>query len=355
MKVMQIIDSLEAGGAERMAVNYANALQKKIEKSYLCCTRKEGLLNGKINDKVKYFFLNKSSTIDLRAYVKLKRYISDENIDIVQAHSSSYFLAVMIKIFAYKKLKVVWHDHYGNSDFLEKRPKALLRFFSGYFDGIISVNTKLAKWAKVYLKCSNIKVIRNFLSSEEFKGNDSSLLQGASSDFKFICVANLRVQKDQLTLIKAFEDLELKNVSLHLIGKDFKDAYSAKVLSHIQGSPKCNHIFYYGSQENVRAFLDQADAGILSSISEGLPLALLEYGYAGLPVICTDVGQCRDVMGNHGILVPASNPKKLTEAMRNIYMASDSKKKAAAFQDKINLEYSESANLSEIIKFYRSI
>jgi hypothetical protein len=35
MRVLQIIDSLEAGGAERMAVNYANALANEIDFSAL--------------------------------------------------------------------------------------------------------------------------------------------------------------------------------------------------------------------------------------------------------------------------------------------------------------------------------
>ncbi len=38
MKVLQLIDSLHAGGAERVAVNYANALASRVEKSFLCAT-----------------------------------------------------------------------------------------------------------------------------------------------------------------------------------------------------------------------------------------------------------------------------------------------------------------------------
>ena len=48
MRIVQLIDSLDAGGAERMAVNYANALSEKITFSGLVATRKEGLLLDKI-------------------------------------------------------------------------------------------------------------------------------------------------------------------------------------------------------------------------------------------------------------------------------------------------------------------
>ena len=61
MRILQLIDSLEAGGAERMAVNYANALATTLEFSSLVATRKEGPLLGEIDSKVIYLFLNKKN------------------------------------------------------------------------------------------------------------------------------------------------------------------------------------------------------------------------------------------------------------------------------------------------------
>ena len=59
MRILQIIDSLEAGGAERMAVNYANALAKTVSFSGLVVTRKEGALQSELDLNVNYLFLNK--------------------------------------------------------------------------------------------------------------------------------------------------------------------------------------------------------------------------------------------------------------------------------------------------------
>jgi len=355
MRVLQVIDTLEAGGAEHMAVHYANALNRKIERSYICCTRSEGALRIKLKDGVGYYFLNKSSTFDLTAYKKLRKYILEQEIDIVHAHSSSYFLLSIIKMFGGIDFKLVWHDHYGNSDFLEERPKLLLRFFSRYFDGIIAVNKKLANWIIENLKCPKIKVFRNFLPSNEIKFDTSISLKGDPETFKFICVANLRPQKDHLTLIKAFEELDTDDTSLHLVGMDFKDTYSKKVITRIQKSSKHGRIFFYGSQDNVNALLLQADAGVLSSKSEGLPLALLEYGVAGLPVICTRVGECENVLEDLGVLVEPSNSSALAKGMWEIYSDENFKIKAEDFQEKVASKYSESANLAEILKFYQSI
>ena len=75
MRIVQLIDSLEAGGAERMAVNYANALANEIEFSGLVATRKEGLLLEKIKNKKAYLFLNKKGAIDINSIFKFRKYL----------------------------------------------------------------------------------------------------------------------------------------------------------------------------------------------------------------------------------------------------------------------------------------
>jgi len=59
LKVLQIIDSLNAGGAETMAVNIANALFYNEVDSFICASRKEGKLVDNIDNHVGYLFLNK--------------------------------------------------------------------------------------------------------------------------------------------------------------------------------------------------------------------------------------------------------------------------------------------------------
>ncbi|WP_260850296.1 hypothetical protein [Flavobacterium anhuiense] len=69
MRVLQLIDSLEAGGAERIAINYANALTDKIEFSGLIATRKEGQLLAQLDKDVVYHFLNKKKQLILELFL----------------------------------------------------------------------------------------------------------------------------------------------------------------------------------------------------------------------------------------------------------------------------------------------
>ena len=105
MKVLQLIDSLHAGGAERVAVNFANALVSKTDGSFICATREEGVLKNSINKSVSYLFLNKIHTLDIRAIKRLHNYVRINDIDIIHAHSSSFFLATLVKFLNNTKIK----------------------------------------------------------------------------------------------------------------------------------------------------------------------------------------------------------------------------------------------------------
>ena len=74
MRIVQVIDSLEAGGAEKMAVSYANALATTIDFSGIVTTRREGVLQSQLDINVSYLFLNKKSTLDYSAVFRLKKY-----------------------------------------------------------------------------------------------------------------------------------------------------------------------------------------------------------------------------------------------------------------------------------------
>jgi len=335
-----------------MAVNIANGLLPHVEGSYLCCTRQEGLLKKQLKAEVGYVFLNKRSSLDPRAILKLRNFIKENNITIVHAHSTSYFLAGLLKLSG-GNFKLIWHDHYGESEFLEKREFKVLKRFSRLFAGIISVNTALKNWAVEKLECEKVIELKNFIPKVENTGPSAIRLKGSFTDFKIICVANLRPQKDHLNLIRAFELLDPNlAVSLHLIGEDPETAYSASVLKELESSPVSLKIHYYGSQPEIIPLLQQADLGVLSSRSEGLPLALLEYGIAGLPVVCTNVGQCSAVLNKCGKIVEKENSKMLYEGISG-YLNDRLKMKedATLFQQEVEKNYSEKEVLKKYMNF----
>ena len=339
-----------------MAVTYANSLVGQVEGSYLCCSRIEGMLKESLLPEVEYLFLNKKSSLDIKAILKLRNFIKSRQITIVHAHSTSFFIAGCLKLTGLK-FKLVWHDHYGESELLQERDFKILKIFSGLFSGIISVNSKLKEWAEQHLNCRNVVEIKNFIPKTTSEKKSGIKLKGKEDDFKIICVANLRPQKNHLNLIKAIEKIVLQfPLSLHLIGVNFEDEYSKSVLNTIKNSPVRDHIFNYGVQAEISGLLIQADLGVLPSRSEGLPVALLEYGMAGLPVVCTRVGQCEQVIGEFGLLVPPNDHEVLAEAISSYFKTPERRQKDAfEFQQNIVKNYSEKSVLSKLTEFYKKL
>ena len=97
IRVIQLIDSLDIGGAERMAVNYSNILYGIVGFSGLVVSRKEGLLKSSLKEELPYLFLNKKKTIDFKAIYGLYKYLKKHRVNVVHAHSTSFFLAFLIK------------------------------------------------------------------------------------------------------------------------------------------------------------------------------------------------------------------------------------------------------------------
>lgn len=352
MRVLQVIDSLQLGGAERMAVNYANALVGKIDASYLCATREEGDLKDEISDEVGYLFLDRKSTLDFNALRRLLKFIKKNMITVIHAHSSSWFISACAKMLS-PGVKLVWHDHYGNSENLELRPSKFLRIFSHQFDMVFTVNDKLKKWGINKLSVKRIFVIQNFIKMLPYKEDYKR-----SEYFNIIHVANFRPQKNHIFLLNCFKKIvqEYPSCRLHLYGKNFNDEYSSKVLSTIEELELIDVVTVHQENPNISENIYKYDLGVLSSISEGLPLALLEYGMAGLPVVVTDVGQCRDVVGEFGALVPSNSINKfISEIIQVIENKSQAELKGSLLRQHVLANFSKESIITGVVEYYSQI
>ena len=308
MRILQIIDSLEIGGAEKMAINYANALSERIDFSGLVATRAEGKLKNQLSDSVSYLFLNKKATIDFGAVFRLKKYCKENKVEFLQPHSSSFFTALLVKII-YPKVAIIWHDHNGLSEFISSEKSFVLKIASFFFKGIIVVNYKLKAWAEKELNCRNVIYLPNFTTIDN-SVNAETILKGESGK-RILCLANLRDQKNHFLLLKVAEKLKQSNPdwTFHLVGKDFEDDYSKQVKASIIKNKLENNVFIYGSKNDIKNIINQSDITILTSKSEGLPIALIEYGLSKKPVVSTKVGEIPLIIkdGISGFIVDADD------------------------------------------------
>lgn len=352
MRIIQLIDTLAPGGAERMAVNYANALNTRIDFSGIVCTRHEGPLREHIESKTAYFFLNKKRTLDFKAIWALRQYITQHNIEVIHAHSTSFFLAFMVKLL-HPSLQLVWHDHYGDSEFLPARPTLALRLTLPFFIGIIAVNQKLKNWAESKGFSNNVIYLENFTTPQKLEQSISEL--NGEVGKRIVSLANLRLQKNHALLLEVA--LLVKNShpdwTFHLVGKDFNDDYSNDLKKNIVALNLEQTVFIYGTRSDVSNVLHQATIGILTSSSEGLPLALLEYGTAGLATVVTNVGENGAVIkdGENGYLV-VQNSKIFYEKL--LLLMQDEVKRStfgAKLKETVHANFSEEHVISRYLSW----
>jgi glycosyltransferase involved in cell wall biosynthesis len=289
MRIIQIIDSLEAGGAERMAVNYANSLTREIEFSGLVTTRKEGTLLQQIDPHVSYLFLNKKRQLDIGALFRLRSFVLNNKVTHIHAHSTSFFLAFLLKIIL-PTVKLIWHYHYGNNEILSKKRILFFKIVIPFFSGIIAVNQKLKIWLLNDLNAKKVIYLANF-PCESDGLTEKTVLKGNGK--RILSLANLREDKNHLLLLEVAKKLKqsYSEWTFHLVGKDFEDEYSSQIKKLIQEYRLENTVFLYGSKQDIGNILSQSDIAVLTSQSEGLPVVLLEYGLCKKAVVVTRVGE----------------------------------------------------------------
>ena len=352
--VIQIIDSLSVGGAEMMAVNIANGLSERKINSHLCVTRGEGLLKDKIDKEVSYLYLEKKWSLDVKAVIRLKKYILKNNISVVHVHSTSVFFCFFLKLFGLKSAILIWHNHTGaNTKLVNGKKFKVLKKILNSYKYIINVSSDLNTWCELYLQFKNTQLLSNFPISNNQKITRLKL----ETSNKIIILAALRKEKDHLNLFKAFKTIQQnhKNWTLHIVGKTYDDFTFNTLKKYLLEHNIEKKVFFYNTILDTSYVLSQADIAVLSSNSEGLPVSLLEYGLAGLPVVVTDVGECKKVVGDFGFVVPKENSETLANAILN-YVEDEKIRelKAKQFQKHIFENYSEDAYFSKLLNLYHS-
>lgn len=93
--------------------------------------------------------------------------------------------------------------------------------------------------------------------------------------------------------------------------------YKKELVNKCENLNLINSVKFLGHIEEMNLFYKLLCIGLLPSLSEGMPGAVLEYMAAGLPVVATSVNGTKDLVIDEvtGYLVPVRNPKFLAEAI----------------------------------------
>lgn len=363
VSVLHVTDTLDAGGAERVAVNLVNQLPRHRFEPFLCTTRREGPLAREIAGDVGRLELARTRRIhDLAALRRLTRFLREQSIDIVHAHGTSLFIAAAAKRLV-PGTRLIWHDHLGTSTATRQRKRLLYRLAASRADHVITVSHVLEAWADAELRlpAGRVTTIPNFVlpACTPPPRRGTADLPGTPGQ-RIVCVANIRRQKDHLGLLGAMAQVVEAHPDAHalLVGAPIDPALARSIEARVTALGLDGNVTLLGVRPDVSSVLAGCDVGVLASRSEGFPLALLEYGMAALPVVATDVGECGEILdqGAAGALVPPGDPGALADALCHLLTdPSSAANLGERLKKRIEDRYSAESVLARVEAIYESV
>jgi len=149
---------------------------------------------------------------------------------------------------------------------------------------------------------------------------------GLSNEFLWFAAGRLDPVKDYSTKLRAFAQTSA-NARLVIAGTGPLEDELRKLASTLAIEDR---VRFLGFEPDVRTWMQAADAFVLSSRWEGLPMGLIEAGACGLPVVATDVPGTREVIvdAETGWLVLAADPAALAAKMSTLMQATPEARRA---------------------------
>lgn len=352
MKISNIILCLNAGGAENAASIIANYLSKKHKVSFLLFVkRKEWPIFYRLEKSIKINELDlykKSRNFFLAIFGNIKRIqiihknLKKEDPDIIIAHCSREIVLTFLASFFLNK-KIIGYIHSDPKKLVKEKSTVwlLATYISFSFIDHCIVFSKEAK-KKLPLFARKKAIILPNVSSE------SDQKKKNYKDKNIIMVGSLIDIKNHSFVIRNFSKIIKKfpDWTLSIIGDGPLKISLEKLINKMELS---KNVFLLGNKKNVFNIYNKSSIYVLSSISEGMNLSLIEAIKFGLPILSSDCSLSHQDLIIHkrnGFLFEIKSDKKFikylsilieSEKMRLKY-GSESLKISKMFKNKIILQ-----------------
>jgi glycosyltransferase involved in cell wall biosynthesis len=272
--------------------------------------------------------IGRSPGIDFGCARRLARFLRAEQVDLVHAHQyTPFFYAVMPGL--YRPRSPVLFTEHGRHVPDCPRPKRIVfnRVCLRRRDRVVAVghSVRQALITNEGIPAERIAVIhngvalRNFCLDQQIRCQVRRQLGIEESAVVIIQVARLDALKDHGTAIRTLARLQglCPQANLLVVGDGPE---REKIQQQIARHQVAASVKLLGYRSDVAQLLQAADIMLLTSISEGIPVTLIEGMGAGLPIVATDVGGVSEVVqhGDCGYLTPAGDDRALADALHRL-------------------------------------
>jgi L-malate glycosyltransferase len=347
MKIVHLVSSLNVGGMEHFVVRLAHAQRQKGHSSSVFALR-----DGPLTEEANRLGV---PVVLLRGEHKIARVAHATSIffalgpQIIHAHNqTSLHFAVLGKRVSRAPIVLTNHGQaFGGS-----RTPSVTEW--GQTDSVIAVSNAVADLMDRTVLGKKLTTIYNgvdFSPSKQSRAAVRAALGLPEDRVVATMVARIDALKGHETLIKALgEKLPL---TVLLAGDGAKRAEREQQAASLGLGPE--HLRFLGFRSDVPDLLAASDLFLLPSLTEGLPLSVLEAMSHGLPIIATRVGGIPELVteNTHGLLIKPEDSVALANAIASLTASKEQRQAfGAAARLRVETEFTFSAMADEYTALY---
>ena len=330
MKVVFVIGSLGRGGSERQIVEFVRHAHPRLANCVVVCLGTAGELAHLVEAvgarvvPLEIRGLKRNPVSSLMRLGKLLREFRPDFVYGFLFHGSALGF-VTAALFCRSATRVLGCRSDPAFDGCPRPFRPLRGVVNGLADGLIVNSEAMRKaWCLDSPRlCSRIHTVPNGVRVP------ADRIDEAKPDRTcVICVANLIAYKGHVTLLDACADIARhhRNWSLILVGDGPERGDLEK---RVQRTGLDDIVSFVGQRDDVDVLLARAQIAVLASYTEGMPNAVLEAMAHGLPVVATDVGGVRELLGTGaGLVVPPRDSRSMATALQTMLTDQELRRRA---------------------------
>ncbi len=304
MRVMHILDSLNRGGAEMLALDVCrNARANNLDLTFVA-TGGGDLEADFRSSGVVFHRLERRLPVDLRLAARLGRIIKELGIEVVHTHQAVESLHSYLATRG-TNVKRVMSFHLCTAD---TKNRVALKFLVPRMNANVAVSSDLLKCLnQAGLKTAEFHVIHNGVDVKRLTPSGFDLraeLGLGPNNLIFGMVGNFYAdgRKDQRTICRALPRLfaQAPNAHFVFVGGSFSDAPEIfeECVNLCRQQKLSDRVHFLGLRSDVADILHSLDLYVHSSVNESQGIAVVEAMLVGLPVIVSDIGALLEVTDN---------------------------------------------------------
>jgi glycosyltransferase involved in cell wall biosynthesis len=321
MRIAYVLTSLGVGGAERQAVALAERMAARGHAVSLIVLRGRQPHEWPTALDLVHLDMRKNPASFMAGLAKARGFLRGFKPDLIHSHTYPANIASRLLRISFPAASVLSTVH---SVYEGPWTRMLVYRLTDSFSRLTTTVSEAGASRYVRLKAVSAhkcSVVTNGIDVAEFAPCPERRARlraqmGVEAEFVWLAVGRIAPAKDYPNLLRAFSRVHAVIPAARLwvageapvTGLALIQALAAEL--GIEAS-----VCWLGLRRDIPALLDAADAFVSSSAWEGMPLAVIEAMSMEKPVVATDVGGVRELVGEAGIMVSARDPDALAQAM----------------------------------------